>query len=205
MNHTHNETVVVHGEWQCQFMDLAANEKDCSDSNPKVCIVCATSGKFFTGESVLDYYSTGHIVCLGLWVLTVVIGTVGVFTNSLIIAVIRARKIYIPFDYLLMVLACFDIFCCIASVFAMSAHVARYQNWISHNEFAVYWFYIGNLMTLQGRTVSTYMTILITIERFLVIAFPIRSRTWFTSGKTTFFAAVVWYKEFKGFQMFTQI
>ncbi|CAL8070675.1 unnamed protein product [Orchesella dallaii] len=127
MNTTTKETIYVLGEWQCQFMDLASSVRDCSRENPGFCVTCPIEGKFFTGESIRDYYSSGHLVCLFMWVLTVLIGALGVFTNCLIIGVIRSRNKYRPFDYLLMVLAIADILCCVTAIFAMSAHVARYH------------------------------------------------------------------------------
>ncbi|CAL8070679.1 unnamed protein product [Orchesella dallaii] len=188
MNTTTNETIYVLSDWQCQFMDLANSVKDCSRENPNFCVTCPIEGKFFTGESIRDYYSSGHLICLFMWVLTILIGALGVFTNCLIIGVIRARNKYRPFDYLLMVLAIVDILCCVTAMFAMSAHVSRYQGWVTNSEIVVHWFLNGNVLLLQARNFSTLITVLITIEQFLVIAFPIRSKTWFTSGKTTLLA-----------------
>ncbi|ODM92588.1 Rhodopsin, GQ-coupled [Orchesella cincta] len=174
----------------CQIMDLD-QQRTCSEDDPSICIICSILGKFITGESIYEVGATGHMVCVVLWGLTIIIGLLGVFTNFLIVIVIRRMNSQRPFDILIMFLAGFDLLCCGSSLIGTTMHVALYQFWVSRDFATMQWFHKSTLVTLFGRTTSTYMAMLITLERFLVITFPIQTKQWFTSRKTTIMAVAV--------------
>jgi len=111
----------------CHMIDLPPGGRDCSrDHNPSFCIDCKIPGMYFSGESLHDYGSSGHVMCLIMGILTVAVGVLGIFTNSIIIAVLKNRKKYQPFDFLLLVLACFDLYCCGAVILVQTARMALY-------------------------------------------------------------------------------
>ncbi len=58
----------------------------------------------------------------------------------------------------------------------------------------MYWCFISLYSFAFGRSISTYITILITIERFLMITFPLKMGTWLTQRKTMVmaFGTFVW-------------
>jgi len=112
----------------CQFIDLPENGTECSPNFPQVCVGCHTVGKFLTGETLKDYFSPGHIICIIMWIATIVIGTLGVITNSIIIMVIQHMRSKRPFDFLIMMLACFDLICCASAATVNTAAVSIYGN-----------------------------------------------------------------------------
>jgi len=64
------------------------------------------------------------------------------------------------------------------------------ENWISKSKTTMYTSFISTSATLFGRTGSTYMAILISVERLVVIKYPFKSG-WFTSSKTSALTLVV--------------
>ncbi|CAL8133537.1 unnamed protein product [Orchesella dallaii] len=183
----HNTDEYLPEIFTCQLMDLD-EYRTCSENDSSVCIICSIIGKFFAGDSIQDVGSVGHILCVILWSFTVLIGLLGVFTNFLVIIVIRRMKSNRPFDILIMFLGAFDMVCCGASLIQSTMNVALYQTWVSRDFAAMQWFHKSTLLTLFGRSASTFMAILITMERFLVITFPLQTKQWFTSKKTTLLA-----------------
>ncbi|CAL8083983.1 unnamed protein product [Orchesella dallaii] len=177
----------------CHMLDLAAGVKDCAKQNNSICVQCKIPGEFFTGEKMTDFNSTGHIVCLLMGILTVVAGIFGLFTNSLIIAVLAKTKKSKTrtFNLLLTGLAIIDLYCCGAAIIAQLARMALYGNWVHKGYATLQWYMASTNFALFGRSASLNMALLITIERFLVIAYPIKSRVWFTLRKTTLVAAGV--------------
>ncbi|ODM95686.1 FMRFamide receptor [Orchesella cincta] len=188
MGSTANQSVEYLHMDMCHMLDLPANGRDCSIQNPTLCIECKIPGKFMTGETMTEFHSAGHIVCFLMGFLTVGSGVLGLFTNSIIIAVIKKRKKYHPFDFLIKVLACIDLYACGAAVIGQLARMALYGNWVQKGYSTLQWYMASTNAALFGRSASTHLALLITVERFLVIAFPLRSRTWFTPVKTAWLA-----------------
>ncbi|CAL8145618.1 unnamed protein product [Orchesella dallaii] len=172
-------------DYFCSLIDLPPGRKDCSQQYPQLCITCNITGKFITGEILQDYYSTGHLLCLFMWAITVLVGLLGILNNILIILIFRQMKTYRPFHHLLMVLSGFDLLSCASVLATSTVHVAIYQNWIKKDVVAMYWYFLGTSALILGRTGSTFMAMMITIERFLIIKFPLLARVWFTARKTT--------------------
>ncbi|CAL8103650.1 unnamed protein product [Orchesella dallaii] len=150
----------------CIFIDLPENREDCSIYNE--CIRCRFRGEFTTGEGMDDYSGLGHVICLTLWVFTCLVGTFGTFTNLLIIAILKRKNSERSFDTLLMALACFDLVCSVSAVIASTSTI-----------------------TYFAKSGSSFMTVLITIERFLVVSMPTRAPSWFTTGKCKLFSVGV--------------
>jgi len=157
----------------CQVMDLDEHTT-CSETDSNSCLICPIIGKFLIGENLHDVYSIGHIVCIFLWIFTVFIGVVGVFTNILIIIVTRRMNTQRPFDILVMFLASFDMLCCAFAFIGTSAHVALYrklifiwlswilikffwlicfltESWVDKSFLTMHWFYLFNQATLLGK------------------------------------------------------
>ncbi|CAL8103653.1 unnamed protein product [Orchesella dallaii] len=174
----------------CHLIDLPDSREDCSIYNESECISCPILGRFITGESMNDYSGLGHVICLTIWIITFVIGTFGTFTNCLIIAILKRKNSERPFDTLLIALACFDLVCSVSAVVASTSTITYFQNW-NRGIGTLYSFYVGALTALFAKSGSSFMTVLITIERFLVVALPSSAPNWFTTGKCKLFSVGV--------------
>ncbi|CAL8103635.1 unnamed protein product [Orchesella dallaii] len=66
------------------------------------------------------------------------------------------------------------------------SHIAYFENWMGRRggTLFVYWYYLSISFMYFVRSGSTFATMLITVERYLVITYPLKSASWFTSGKT---------------------
>ncbi|ODM99855.1 FMRFamide receptor [Orchesella cincta] len=166
----------------CHLIDLPDNREDCSIYNESECIRCHILGRSVTGEGINDYFGVGHIVCLTLLSITCVIGTFGTFTNCLIIAILQGKNRKRAFDTLLIALACFDLICSLVAVIAAFSAATYFQNW-NRGAVTLYCYYIGILTALFAKSGSSFMTVLITIERFLVVTLPTRAPSWFTASR----------------------
>lgn len=110
--------------FMCLLIDLPSKGYDCSTVNSSRCVTCKIRGDYLSGESDNAYNATGHLICVGLWLICVASGTFGLLGNSLIISVLKRRSTSDKgFDFLLIVLACFDIICCAAGLIASTCHV----------------------------------------------------------------------------------
>lgn len=47
------------------------------------------------------------------------------------------------------------------------------------------------IINITGRTGAVYLTILVTIERYLVVAFPVKSKAWLTPFKSKIYVLIV--------------
>lgn len=70
------------------------------------------------GDRLEDYGSTGHIICIFLCIMTVIIGSCGALGNFLIIIVLKRQKSTRAFDKLLVGLAGIDLLCSVVSAIA---------------------------------------------------------------------------------------
>ncbi|CAL8097798.1 unnamed protein product [Orchesella dallaii] len=189
MNASSDPSVVLLSFFMCHMMDLQPRTKDCAVGNISVCIICGSGWKFFTGEKIDDFYSVGHLICLLLGITTIFIAMIGVFTNCIIVEVFRRQGLNRPFDFLLMVLAYVDLCVCGMCILATIAALAIYQNVNRELATICYWYLC--LPILLGKSGSTAMTLLISIERFLAIKYPFRAKQWFTSFNTKSFAVLL--------------
>ncbi|CAL8109541.1 unnamed protein product [Orchesella dallaii] len=174
----------------CLLVDFPDDKVDCSPSSITadhstipICFKCPKLGRFLTGDLLDDHGSAGHIICILIWILVVIVGLFGTITNCLIISIMRRHNGKRSFDFLLIVLASFDLLSCMMSVISTSAMVTYYED-LDRGPVTLFMYYMPFLLSLLGRTGSSYMTVLITVERFLVIRYPIKSGAWFTPTNT---------------------
>ncbi|CAL8083825.1 unnamed protein product [Orchesella dallaii] len=189
-NLTNNNSTEVLFSYMCHLIDLPNTTKDCSISDPNLCIECPMRGGYLTGERFTDIWGLGHAVCFLLWVFTVFISLCGVLGNIVIVHVIQKRKTLwnSSFDFLLLCLAAADIFSCIVTAIAATCRVAYFGNWFGNGIIMIYLSYLPNAFWLCGRSLSTFLTMLITTERYVKIAFPIHSQNWIIGRRTQGFA-----------------
>lgn len=131
-NNTINSTTVYRhinetfGLAFCQLVDFPSNGTDCSRSDPTFCVKCSHFGKYFTGESINDYGSTALTYYYAIWAIILVVATVAVFSNILILTVMKQRQTNRSFDILLLVLAGFDAFSSVMAIVGSTGSVAYF-------------------------------------------------------------------------------
>ncbi|ODN02205.1 FMRFamide receptor [Orchesella cincta] len=171
----------------CALIDFPKNTTECTTQKPEsgdlVCFTCPIVGRFLFGEPVEAFRSAGHLICIHLWVSVLIVGTFGAVSNCLIIAIMKRHKEKRTFDFLLMVLASFDLLTCMMSLISTCALMSYYEDWDRGPE-TLFLFVFPFMIGLLGRSASSYITVLITIERYLIIAHPMKSVHWFTATKT---------------------
>lgn len=97
----------------CSLIDLPIEEDgsyaDCPlFDNNSTCIRCKIRSRYFTEEGIMDSNSSGHIICIILWIVTLLIGMIAILGNFVIIFVLRKRKSRKGFDKFLIGLAICD-------------------------------------------------------------------------------------------------
>ncbi|CAL8103647.1 unnamed protein product [Orchesella dallaii] len=185
-----NKVITYLPTFSCAFIDLPESGEDCSIYNESECISCRIRGEFITGEGMNDYSGLGHVICIILWILTFLIGSFGAFTNLLIIAILKRKNSKRPFDSLLIALAGFDLVCSVSVVTSATSAATYFQNW-NRGILTLCFLYIGGLTALFAKSGSSFMTVLIAIERLLVVALPFRAPNWLTTGKCKMFSVGV--------------
>jgi len=170
MSCAENLTVEYFPEWFCQVIDLEKKD-NCAELDHSVCIRCTILGSFFTNERLKNSSSFSHIICVIMWIFTLGIGIIGVFTNLLIIIIIWRMKGHQSFDILIRFLAGFDMLCCASSLIGTTIHVSLYrkenyqiemlkmilelmdffvESWAEKDYTTMLWFYLSTLSTLFG-------------------------------------------------------
>ncbi|CAL8083819.1 unnamed protein product [Orchesella dallaii] len=190
VNITINESTEVLFSYMCHLIDLPNTTKDCSISNTNMCIECPMRGGYLTGERFTEIYAFGHAVCLLLWLFTLLVSSFGILGNIVIVHVIRKHTSISKssFDFLLFCLATADIFSCIVTAIAATCRVAYFGNWFGNGIIMIYLSYLPSAFWLCGRSLSTFLTMLITTERYIKIVFPIESQNWIIGRRTQGFA-----------------
>lgn len=113
----------------CHLVDFPPGGIDCSQVDPQKCVQCPIPGTFFTGESIHNYQSWALFYYYILWAITVLISIAGVFSNILIVKVvlrINKKETQRSFDFLLVVLACFDVFCSLMAITASTGFMSYF-------------------------------------------------------------------------------
>lgn len=64
-------------------------------------------------------------------------------------------------------------------------------NWYGRGGFSILSFSLSLFTVIFAHTGSSFMTVLITIERFIVITFPLKARYWFTQGRAVYLVLFV--------------
>lgn len=126
-NRTNNTNIVeTFGLIFCVFVDFPPNGIDCSEEVPARCVKCRKRGTYLTGESIHDYNSIALWIIYLTWILALVLSVFGVLANVLILRVLRHQKHLGSFNFLLIVLARWDIFCSVASAVASTCFVSYF-------------------------------------------------------------------------------
>ncbi len=114
-----NVTTITLEFFQCFVTDFPESHIDCSLRDPSICVKCEVRSAYLTGESVSDKLFA-HSFCIFMLILSIAVGTVGIFLNALIILVVRKKRTRSnkikAFEFLILCLAYADFFCCLSSI-----------------------------------------------------------------------------------------
>jgi len=116
--------------YQCCFMDFPEAGIDCSYIHPQICLKCEIRGSYFSGESIDDYYSYGHVISRILCIVCFVFGIIGILSNFAIMIILQRMQSKKSYDLLLTFLAFADILCCLASISDATSIISFYGNLI---------------------------------------------------------------------------
>lgn len=92
------------------------SHRDCSYQSPEKCYICPYIGGYLSQH--------GQLVSILIWILIIIIGTLGSMANVLIVAIFTQRKKRTGFDFLLICLASFDLVSCFAVIISATGTVA---------------------------------------------------------------------------------
>lgn len=181
-----NKTVITLPLTSCIFLELPNENYDCASEpdefNRTVCIRCPVTQRFFSGESLNDFHSPGHIITFILGILTFFVGTFGSVANLLIILILRRQKSGRAFDTMLTGLAVFDFMWSAASLISATSAVFYIRNW-DRGRMTLECFTKSHYFALFGRTGSSFMTILIAFERYMVVSRPVKAAIYITPAR----------------------
>lgn len=179
-----NNTVITLPPIGCAFLGLKHGSYDCECTdklNSTVCILCPLKHSFFSDESLNDYYSAGHLTSLSLCLFTFLVGGFGFFANLLIILILRHQKRGRVFDTLLTGLAFFDLMWSAASVISSVTLAFYIGKWgQGRGPLNLECFLEAHYFALFCRTGSSFMTILIAFERYIVVSNPVKAAIYIT-------------------------
>lgn len=174
----------------CLLLELSRGGQ-CSFHNSSVCIRCfPIVGHFLSpGESMDDFQGGSHLACHLIWVLTAFLGSFSILANILIILILNRTSSSSSgrkgsgssrgFDTFLSGLAFFDLLCGLSSILGCVGQNAFFQNW-NRSQSSMLLYTQGTYLALFAKSGSSWTTVLITLERYLVVAFPLRFSHWFT-------------------------
>lgn len=180
-----NETIIGLPSTACASLVLRNGSYDCSSKldefNRTVCVSCPITHTFFSGESLNDVYSMGHLISLSLAFLTLIVGSCGFFANLLIILILRRQKNGRVFDTMLTGLAVFDLMWSAASLTSAVTLAFYIGNWGNgRGAVNLELFLEAHYLTLFCRTGSSFMTILIAFERYMAVSRPVKAAIYIT-------------------------
>ncbi|ODM88977.1 FMRFamide receptor, partial [Orchesella cincta] len=173
-----NETILP--LWACYFFEAPDNGEDLIFVSPyennETVYKCILKSEYLFGKK------DGPLLNLILGVILGIIGTIGALANCANIVVLKQLTKNSNLYLLLILLALFDFVVCTFSisttVFGQLVLNDVYRGW-----FALKAVQVSNAVFALGRTGSVYITILITIERILVVSYPLHFKTWMTSTR----------------------
>ncbi|CAL8072564.1 unnamed protein product [Orchesella dallaii] len=174
--------------WTCYFLDSEDGFYPTLDSN--TVFKCFAQGKFLTGNGPDGRYY-GHIVCDVITLLIYLVGTFGFVTNVLNVFVLRkSLKGTSSLKTLLIILAVFELIACAFAMFFATTVELIMEN-VTRSEATFYSLKLAHVLYTFGRTTAIYITILVAIERYLVVAFPIQSKSWLSPLKSKIYLTIV--------------
>lgn len=104
----------------CALIDLPKEDELTYDNfstlNNSIQVHCHFQGKYLSEESIDDVTSTGHIICLLLWTLILMVGTFATIGNFIIIIVLQRKNSGKGFDKFLVGLAISDLACSVFTI-----------------------------------------------------------------------------------------
>lgn len=109
----------------CGLLDLPLENGsilDCSVLNKSICIRCDYQGKFINfSEGIDDVKFAGHIICIIIWIIAIVVAIFATLGNATIIIVLQRRKSGTGFDQFLIALAICDLVCSLLTILATTS------------------------------------------------------------------------------------
>ncbi|CAL8073947.1 unnamed protein product [Orchesella dallaii] len=205
------EHVQVHQN-TCIFTDIPINQTWCTEIIGKnhesnnsqnlsyspehqVCYTCYfVAVNFFDTEKEDDYlhiHSVGFLIIYILGTLSILIGAFGLVTNVLNVIVLRTKPCCgSSLTALLIPLALCDFLTNFSAVFSVAAALMMHGKVSRGLEVQAINYYFGCVAYL-ARESSICITLLITVERYIVVTKPLHATQWFTVRKTQVFCAIV--------------
>ncbi|CAL8072576.1 unnamed protein product [Orchesella dallaii] len=168
------------GYWTCYFLETPVNssaEEFVSPVDNVTVYRCPKYSKYLSGTS------SGPTICIILCVLIVIVGILGLISNIFNIIVLRNSMKESFLRHSLIILAVFDI---IVSIFA-SLTVIFLQiilDNVNRGKVILYLLQFVGLLHSLGRTGSVFITILVSIERYLVVAYPFQAKIWLAGRRS---------------------
>ncbi|CAL8072574.1 unnamed protein product [Orchesella dallaii] len=162
--------------WTCYFLD--SEDGTYPTMNPHFAFKCRAQGKFLSKNE--EY---GHAICIFITVLIFLVGICGFVTNVLNVFVLRKSLKGSSLKNLLIILAVFEFAACIFAMSFSTVILIILEN-VSRNEVTILFFKAAHILFSLGRTGAICITILVSIERYLVIAFPVESKAWLSPTRS---------------------
>ncbi|CAL8072566.1 unnamed protein product [Orchesella dallaii] len=173
--------------WTCFFLDSENGIYPTTKQN--FAFKCRTQGKFLFGNEV-DSQHYGHAVCIFITVLIVLVGTFGVLSNVINMFVLPRSLKGSSLKELLIVLAAFECLACVSAIIFSAVTMTILEDSSRSKGSLVSFRSFGELFSFF-RTGANYITILVSIERYLVVAFPIRSKSWLSTNKSRIYVLTI--------------
>ncbi|ODM88541.1 FMRFamide receptor [Orchesella cincta] len=132
----------------------------------------------------------GYTVLKVFAVLCILIGTLGTFTNSLIVIVLKRGDSCAPSlaTLLLPLAVCDGVTSLVGAFFSIASYLA-FEN-VNRSANVMRMLYISLSIGYYSRTTSMFLAVIITVERYCMVAKPLRAKEWFTVQKTKHMALI---------------
>lgn len=121
--------------YRCTLVQFSKTHQDCSRRFPNRCFDCPIIAGYLLGDNLDDYLSPGHLTCIIVMLTVVLISSMGVLWNILIMVVVHKKRSRRSFDYLVSVLALFDLLTIITCTMCVIVLVSIFGKQISKKSF----------------------------------------------------------------------
>ncbi|XP_031636401.1 FMRFamide receptor [Contarinia nasturtii] len=152
-------------------------------------------------ETNMTVSSSSWIIDFDFWcsgILINLVGMVGILGNSLSLIILSRPQMRSSINYLLIALARCDIILIITSMFLFGFHSIYPYSFYDDTGGSMFWFrytynvyprIIKYLFTLAviAQTANCYLTLLVSLERFVAVCHPLRARALCTYGRSKFY------------------
>ncbi|ODM88978.1 FMRFamide receptor [Orchesella cincta] len=180
-------STTILGYWTCYFLEPSANnvrEEFISPVDNVTVYRCSKITQYLLGSNA------GPTICVILCVLITIVGIFGLLVNILSIIVLRRSMKGSALQHLLVTLAVFDISISVFAILTVILLQIILDN-VNRSKAILCVFWVTALLYSLGRTGSVFTTILVSIERYLVVVYPFRARIWL-SGRRSLVLISVW-------------